>query len=355
MQKPLSKCALDSVYTPTPEPHTTQSYLSDLKDLALKSGKDFTTVLEELMSQISDAVKVTKAEGPPVNPMLFPLYYVLFRKELVKSLPTVLQPSPLHFAALCSNPWECTPVPLSPSACPIAMDSPVRSALTPDALTPPEVQKLVVEHIVRVAASYIQLLDAAYDTVEDGDELMARFINTLQDSGEKTSTYLHRLQAVLNQAEKGVCKPSSHGYQAVMKILEARQKHTDTGALGWAKMQGSNPEVIPAGHTVVVDAFIHVNGDITESFQSEGEHGLPEIPHMTEKELRERQRADLNLRKVISYLEDGETPPPLPRKEVPEVAILLREWNRLELRTESSIEGNKVKTPQSTNWCYLGK
>ncbi|KAJ8398732.1 hypothetical protein AAFF_G00419290 [Aldrovandia affinis] len=211
-----------------------------------------------------------------------------------------------------------------------------------------------------VAASYIQLLDAAYDTVEDGDELMARFINTLQDSGEKTSTYLHRLQAVLNQAvrrggvatgeadrhllkqlcrgcwdnalllkleplkdappsfvdlllllrgeedkeasravrmkqhlgsartqEKGVCKPSSHGYQAVMKILEARQKHTDTGALGWAKMQGSNPEVIPAGHTVVVDAFIHVNGAITESFQSEGEHGLPEIPHMTEKELRE--------------------------------------------------------------------
>ncbi|KAJ8367367.1 hypothetical protein AAFF_G00320360 [Aldrovandia affinis] len=51
-----------------------------------------------------------------------------------------------------------------------------------------------------VAASYIQLLDAAYDTVEDGDKLMARFINTLQDSGEKTSTYLHRLQAVLNQA-----------------------------------------------------------------------------------------------------------------------------------------------------------
>ncbi|KAJ8384803.1 hypothetical protein AAFF_G00197900 [Aldrovandia affinis] len=137
----------------------------------------------------------------------------------------------------------------------------------------------------------------------------------------------------LSFQEKGVCKPSSHGYQAVMKILEARRKHTDTDALGWAKMQGSNPEVIPAGHTVVIDAFIHVNGAITESFQSEGEHGLPVIPHMTEKELRERQQADLNLIKVISYLEDGETPPPLPRKEAPEVAILLREWNRLELRT----------------------
>ncbi|KAJ8377723.1 hypothetical protein AAFF_G00254570 [Aldrovandia affinis] len=111
-----------------------------------------------------------------------------------------------------------------------------------------------------VAVSYIQLLDAAYDTVEDGDELMAKFINTLQDSGEKTSTYLHRLQAVLNQAEKGVCKPSSHGYQAMLKILEARRKHTDTGTLGWVKMQGPNSGVIPAGHTVVIDAFVHVNG-----------------------------------------------------------------------------------------------
>ncbi|KAJ8401388.1 hypothetical protein AAFF_G00386190 [Aldrovandia affinis] len=128
------------------------------------------------------------------------------------------------------------------------MGSPVLAALTPDALTPPEVQKLVVEHIVRgggtatralsslklrafsgqiprpnnevdydtwrshvelilkdttmsdlqkslriresllppasdvikrlgpgaVAASYIQLLDAAYDTVEDGDKTLVR-------------------------------------------------------------------------------------------------------------------------------------------------------------------------------------
>ncbi|KAJ8358043.1 hypothetical protein AAFF_G00040990 [Aldrovandia affinis] len=148
MQKPLSKCALDSVYTPTPEPHTTQSYLSDLKDLALKSGKDFTTVLEELMSQISDAVKVTEAEGPPVNPMLFPLYYVLF-----------LEGASQEFThKILENSGES-----STSA------SDVIKRLGPGA----------------VAASYIQLLDAAYDTVEDGDELMARFINTLQDSGEK--------------------------------------------------------------------------------------------------------------------------------------------------------------------------
>ncbi|KAJ8344573.1 hypothetical protein AAFF_G00238820 [Aldrovandia affinis] len=58
-----------------------------------------------------------------------------------------------------------------------------------------------------VAASYIQLLDAAYDTVEDGDKLMARFINTLQDSGypplkkshhkrkEKEGPYFHPKEA----------------------------------------------------------------------------------------------------------------------------------------------------------------
>lgn len=56
--------------------------------------------------------------------------------------------------------------------------------------------------------------------------------------------------------EGGVHKPSSHGYRAVLKILEARRKQSDTGALGWVKVQGPNCEVIPAGHTVVVDARV---------------------------------------------------------------------------------------------------
>ncbi|CAI5682211.1 unnamed protein product [Oreochromis niloticus] len=50
--------------------------------------------------------------------------------------------------------------------------------------------------------TYLQLLDAAFGTVEDGEELFAQFMNTLQDPGEKASSYLCRLQAVLNLAVK---------------------------------------------------------------------------------------------------------------------------------------------------------
>lgn len=44
------------------------------------------------------------------------------------------------------------------------------------------------------------MLDSAFATVKDGEELFARFMNTLQDLGEKPFTYLQRLQVVLNNA-----------------------------------------------------------------------------------------------------------------------------------------------------------
>lgn len=45
---------------------------------------------------------------------------------------------------------------------------------------------------------YLQVLDSAYSTVQDGEELFAQFLNTLQDPGEKPSSYLHRLFTALN-------------------------------------------------------------------------------------------------------------------------------------------------------------
>ncbi len=48
----------------------------------------------------------------------------------------------------------------------------------------------------------MQLLDSAFGTVEDGDELLAKFMNTLQNAGEKPSVYLSRLQAALTIAVK---------------------------------------------------------------------------------------------------------------------------------------------------------
>lgn len=43
--------------------------------------------------------------------------------------------------------------------------------------------------------AYLDLLDLAYATIEDGDELFAKFLNTHQNAGEKPSSYLHRLQS----------------------------------------------------------------------------------------------------------------------------------------------------------------
>uniref|UniRef100_A0A1A7ZSX6 CCHC-type domain-containing protein n=2 Tax=Nothobranchius furzeri TaxID=105023 RepID=A0A1A7ZSX6_NOTFU len=49
---------------------------------------------------------------------------------------------------------------------------------------------------------YICLLDSAFETVDDGDELFAKFLNTNQNPGEKPSEYLQRLQIALNKVVK---------------------------------------------------------------------------------------------------------------------------------------------------------
>lgn len=45
---------------------------------------------------------------------------------------------------------------------------------------------------------YLNILDSAFGTVEDGDDLYAMFLSTLQNNGEKSSAYLLRLQVMLN-------------------------------------------------------------------------------------------------------------------------------------------------------------
>ncbi|KAL1266423.1 hypothetical protein QQF64_002098 [Cirrhinus molitorella] len=72
-----------------------------------------------------------------------------------------------------------------------------------DSLLPPAAD--VIKHLSSDAPSsaYLQLLDSAFGVVEDGDELFAKFMNTLQDAGEKPSAYLHRLQTALRVTIKG--------------------------------------------------------------------------------------------------------------------------------------------------------
>ncbi len=61
-----------------------------------------------------------------------------------------------------------------------------------DSLLPPAAD--VIKHLSpdAVRSAYLQLLDSAFGTVEDGDELFAKFMNTLQDAGERPSAYFRQ-------------------------------------------------------------------------------------------------------------------------------------------------------------------
>lgn len=67
-----------------------------------------------------------------------------------------------------------------------------------DSLLPPATD--VIKHVSPQAlpSVYLQLLDSVYGSVEDGDELLAKFMGTLQNHDEKPSDYLNRLQVALS-------------------------------------------------------------------------------------------------------------------------------------------------------------
>ena len=77
-----------------------------------------------------------------------------------------------------------------------------RSRKILDSLVPPAANVVKPLGPQALPTTYLDLLDSAFGIVEDGDELFAVFLNTFQNSGEKPSQYLHRLQTVLAKAQK---------------------------------------------------------------------------------------------------------------------------------------------------------
>ena len=75
--------------------------------------------------------------------------------------------------------------------------------------------------------AYLKLLNSAYGVVEDGDEIFARFLNTHQNSGEKASDYLQRLQVLLSTAVKrdGLCQ-SAASHHLVKQFQRGCWDHT---------------------------------------------------------------------------------------------------------------------------------
>lgn len=55
------------------------------------------------------------------------------------------------------------------------------------------------------------------------------------------------------------------------------------------------------------------------------------VPALSDLKLQEKQKAGPSIREVIHQLGSGEKVPPTVREELPEIPLLLRELNKLEL------------------------
>lgn len=82
----------------------------------------------------------------------------------------------------------------------------------------------------------------------------------------------------------------------------------------------------------LVESLTHQSTAIPDCFQQEQVDGLPIVHSISEEELRQKQTLDPAINAVIVLLETGETPPPSLRLELPELPLLLRELNRLEIQ-----------------------
>lgn len=256
--------ALSSEYVPVATETATHNFLSELHKISKLSGKSFEEILHEQFSKFSestelrkestDALSTPEVRGDPVSPL-----------DCGMRVHHDVEPADL------GEPTSSSSKPISR-----ATDSNDTSRITTSCVNPPEVQRMVVEHIVRSEApvsqmnmsfrlrafsgkvpclnhevdfdtwrnsvelimqdaalsdlqrsrkildslsppaadvvkplgsqaspsAYLELLDSAFGTVEDGDELFAKFLNTFQDAGEKPSYYLHRLQTALTKAQR---------------------------------------------------------------------------------------------------------------------------------------------------------
>lgn len=260
--------ALASVYSSKKGTGLTTTFLSDLQNIAKLSGKPFEHIVRDELARIAGVVGE---------------FCQIEQTELVQKPAVALPGEPLSPNATDSVIMEQNPI-LDPSsstskppaaAMPAFKESASSFSQSSDHLNPPEVQRLVVEHIVKTAdltsqihaptklrpfsgrvpcsnfevdyetwrnsiechladptvssaqlvrkivdsllppaatvlkslgphaspQAFLDVLDSAYATVEDGDELFAQFLNVNQNSGERPS-YLQRLQTILNRVVK---------------------------------------------------------------------------------------------------------------------------------------------------------
>lgn len=242
--------ALSNVYTPEVTKTATQTYLTELKGIAKRMGKSFFDVLKRELTSISEAADSDSNDQGDCGDSDLP-------QDPDSHNPS--SPSPVQ-------PFWGNPL-LSQTT--ISAKTPTLKASD---VNPPELQKVIVEHILRTEdlntqintpfriklfsgrcpcpnnevdfeswrsrvelllkdtnqpdsyksrrlieslsspavdlvkhlpaesppTSYLKILDSAFGTVEDEDDLFAKYLNMLQNHGEEPSSYLQRLQVMLN-------------------------------------------------------------------------------------------------------------------------------------------------------------
>lgn len=288
--------ALSSVYVPMVTSSATKGYIGELQRIAKLSGRSFADLLSEELSKCREPVSLDRDDTMSTAEKHLPVTTI---PEIQTNFPpvSVVQGNPMPLTDANS---DATFVPLT-------------RLLVPN-VTPPEVQRVVVEHIVKnedtassmhiplklrffsgksprpgnevdfdtwhnsvelmlqdpsisdlarsrkildsllppaadvvrtlgpraTPRAYLDLLDSAFGAVEDGDELFAKFLSTLQDAGEKPSQYLQRLQVILtlaikrggvssNEADRHLLRQFCRGCwdNALISELRLEQRKTD--------------------------------------------------------------------------------------------------------------------------------
>ena len=264
---------LSEWYTANRSSSLTDSYLADLKGVAKLSGTDFEKVLLEELAKIQKSTKSSTTETEPavINQEKQPASSTAQTEQMNSDKQT-----PINIGTDSTDSHDHDSLPSAVGAEASSLHRKRALYLPPEQLTTPEVQKVVVEHIIksnemssqwhshsklrsfsgkspcpqyesdydtwrsnvefqltdatvsdkhavrRIVESllppaanivkhlgskstphdYLHLLDSAYGTVDDGDELYAKFLHINQDLAEKPSAYLQRLQTALSKVVK---------------------------------------------------------------------------------------------------------------------------------------------------------
>ncbi|KAL7837355.1 hypothetical protein SRHO_G00270660 [Serrasalmus rhombeus] len=204
--------SLTSCYVRNVGVMTRKTFLEELKKIAKESGKDFASVLRDELSRISAVVETDDLENEIELESYLPndpaSHAVETADRTSPQLSSVLMPNNLfdhNQSKPLLTPWSQTKPVLSPhdvNPPELQKDSELsdlyKSRRLLDSLTSPAID--IVKHLPSDSSPdlYLEILDSAYSTVENGDDLYVKFLNTFQDQGEKPSAYLQRLQVMLN-------------------------------------------------------------------------------------------------------------------------------------------------------------